>query len=246
MSIKNPFEKSTQPQESEEELKPEKLREKLKNPSYLPNHEDVPKAFETREEWQEFCWDKKKPTYEFLNKEFIDAFSNYLSQRAEELGATEENPVTVLEAGAGNGRLAHFVQQALEKVIPGKTKIIATDSGEWGIKPDFPVEIIKQEKALEKHRPDIVIVSWMPWEEDWTAGFRARDSVKEYLLIGGDCCGDDWETWGASLDDKKEKPYEKDGFAQERLDEISSHQICRTDDIGDYEHSSTVSFRRVQ
>ena len=54
---------------------------------------------------------------------------------------------------------------------------------------------------MKKHSPDIVIFSWMPYQEDSSKDIRKFDSVQEYILIGetdGGCCGDEWETWGHS------------------------------------------------
>lgn len=86
--------------------------------------------------------------------------------------------------------------------------IMASDDGTWGISPIAHVEKQTAEEALaafaEKDAKGmnkyhmIVICSWMPMNEDWTAIFRSH-RVDEYILIG-ECddgqCGDNWETWG--------------------------------------------------
>jgi hypothetical protein len=86
--------------------------------------------------------------------------------------------------------------------------IMASDDGTWGISPIAQVEKQTAEEALaafaEKDANGsniyhmIVICSWMPMNEDWTAVFRSHQ-VDEYILIG-ECddgqCGDNWETWG--------------------------------------------------
>jgi len=258
MSIENPFDKPPVPPQPEKELTPEELREKLRDPSYLPTHEDISRAFKAEglfsREWHDFCFDEENPIFEFLNEEHLSAFGDYLSQRAEALGASEDSPVTILEVGAGNGRLSHFLQQKLEAKLPGKVKVVATDSGEWSLKTAFPVETIGHREALEKYKPKIVVFSWMPYGADFTDDFRAAESVDEYILIGetdGVCCGDEWRTWGQSWSfdeegEEKEKvaPYIADGFERENLEDVSAHQICRTDQPGQYYHSSTTSFKR--
>lgn len=238
-----------------EELTPQEIKEKLKDPTFLPTHADIERAFRREdpysEDWHRYCFDKENPVFEFLNEEFIEAFSDYLSKRAQELGASEDSPVIILEVGAGSGRLTHFLQQKLEAKLPGKVKVVATDSGEWKLKTAFPVEQIGHKEALEKHQPQIVVFSWMPYGEDYTDAFRVAESVQEYILIGetaGGCCGDEWLTWGQSWssDEEEEKvaPHVAEGFSQEHLDEVSQHQICRTDEPGNYYHSGTVSFKR--
>jgi len=242
------------PQQPERELTPEELRERLRDPNFLPTREQITKAFTNWEQWIKFCFDEEKPVYEFLNEEYLNALADYFVGKIQEYGASEERPLVILEIGAGNGRLSHFLQQKLEEKAPGQTKVVATDSGAWTLKSDFPVEQLDHKKAIKKYRPDIVICSWMPYQKDWTKDIRMCDRVKEYILIGetdGGCCGDEWETWGQSWsrdeDDeggKKIPPYEVDGFGREDLDELSGLQVCRTDNPGSYYHSRTVSFKR--
>ena len=38
--------------------------------------------------------------------------------------------------------------------------------------------------ALRVVQPHLVISSWQPMGQDWTADIRASDSVVEYLLVG--------------------------------------------------------------
>lgn len=239
-------------QKPERELTPIELREKLRDQNFLPTHEQITKAFTNREQWGRFCFDKEKPVFEFLNEEYLNALADYFVGKIQEYGASEERPLVILEIGAGNGRLSHFLQQKLEERTPGQTKVIATDSGEGALKSDFPVEQLKHDKAMEKYNPDIVICSWMPYQVDFTRDIRKFSSVKEYILIGETdegCCGDRWETWGWSWDEDDEDegkipPYEADGFVREDLDDLSDLQIGRTDDPGNYHYSRTVSFKR--
>ena len=137
MNEKIPFKEPLSSPETKKELTPGELREKLKDPSFLPTREDIFRVFGMgfeEEGWFEFCFDKKNPVFEFLNEEFIESFSDYLSKRAESLEATKDHPITILEVGAGNGRLSYFLQQKLESKNPGKVKVISTESGEWDIK----------------------------------------------------------------------------------------------------------------
>lgn len=239
-------------QAKSKELTPDKLREKLRDPHFLPTHEQITKAFRSWDEWYQFCFDEERPIFEFFNEEYLNALADYFVGKIQEYGAGRERPLIILEVGAGNGRLSHFLQQKLNERAPDQTKVIATDPGKWRLKRDFPVEQLRHNEALEKYRPDIVIFSWMPYEEDYTEDFRKCASVQEYILIGETdrgCCGDEWKTWGWSWeeDDEGEKrvpPYEADGFERHNLDDLSLLQICRTDEPGRYFHSRTVSFIR--
>lgn len=242
------------PQQPERELTPDELRERLRDPNFLPTREQITKAFRSLSEWKKFCLDKERPIFEFFNEEYLSAFADYFVGKIQEQGASEGRPLVILEIGAGNGKLSHFLQQKLEERAPKQTKVVATDSGAWKLESNFPVEQLKHDEAMEKYSPDIVVFSWMPYREDSSKEIRKFDSVQEYILIGetdGGCCGDEWETWGYSWswdeDDeggKKVPPYEADGFEREDLNDLSDLQICRTDEPGRYYHSWTVSFKR--
>ena len=235
----------------------EELRAKLKDPNYLPKRAEIHEAFGSDNlfsvDWDKFCHDKESPVYELLNQEYIQALSGYIRSRVNELGGTEDKPVVVLEVGAGNGRLTHFLVEALEVDLGDKVKIVATDRKT--IVKTFPVEQIEQAEALKKYNPDIVISSWMPYEVDFTKNFRDTESVNEYILIGepiGGNCGHPWLTWGETQEEETDQspPYAEDGFTMEELDDLSKFQVCRTDrpdQLGEEEsHSSTVSFMRVK
>lgn len=263
MNERKSFEDCLIPNQVERELTSKELREKLRDPSYLPTYEDILCAFKKKgpfsHEWSNFLFNEENPVFELLNKEFIDAFGDYLIQRVENFSVTENEPLTILEVGAGNGRLTYFLQQKFEQKIPGKVKIVATDSGAWELKAFFPVEQLNHKEALEKYQPKIVIFSWMPNEEDYTKDFRVTKSVDEYILIGeadGGCCGHRFETWGLdqTFGNKQKKryksplaPYEVDGFERINVDETTALQISRSDNDlfkKGYHHSETVSFRR--
>ena len=126
---------------------------------------------------------------------------------------------TVLEVGAGNGRLSHFLNRSPGGALAGS--VIATDIfgadgfiGSFGGEPSsanrvgvgagfdggplIATEKISQEAAVEKYAPRVVVCSWMP-EEDWTATWRSHPSVRAYVLIGeadGGQSGRPWPTWG--------------------------------------------------
>lgn len=253
------------------------LRERLEDPKHLPSLKELKTIFEyslnqgNRKDWYDFVGPERhlnretgnyedKPgakwKYEILTQEHIGQLSTYLQQRAEKYGATPQNPLRILEVGAGDGRLTHFLSENLSNTI----RLEATDSGHKKIKPEFPVTIIKGdrgetdglgpiEKAMQEYQPDIVISSWMPINKDWTKTFRDMPSVKEYILIGDpEVCAQPWETWGTDLESnrpKDEAPFAQDGFSATHLKELEKFQVCRTDHVLDDEsHSDTVSFRR--
>lgn len=94
------------------------------------------------------------------------------------------------------------------KYRPTKTPtVVATDNGSWRISQKAEVERLSVDESIQKYangenckqgRQVIVLCSWMPMNEDWSAIFRTG-GVDEYILVG-ECddgqCGDNWETWG--------------------------------------------------
>lgn len=221
------------------EITPESIREKMKDPKFLPSRDEFLKA----------CIDSDtnvysdvqfgelmsvdgpyKHQYEVLTKEFIDIFSEHLSEKIVELYKEKNEPVTVLEVGAGSGRFSYFIKKSLDSKIPGKSNVIATDSGTWGIQSVLPVEILDHRQALEKYKPDIVFASFIPSHgEDWTIDFANAPSVKEYIVVGG------------------HQPLSHVDFDGRHLDDVEQTQICLHDQQLNREYpseSKTVSHQR--
>jgi len=159
------------------------------------------------------AWCEAHETFEFLTKDFVAALVTYLRGRLFRGQGFDQNrgddgPVTILEIGAGTGRLAHFLRGKIAAsrgtALP-RVRVVATDSGGWALKGGGnKTEVEKVEKlgfseALAKYQPQIVLVSWMPMGVDWTKEIRATSSVREYVLVGESddgCCGHNWLTWG--------------------------------------------------
>ncbi len=224
------------------ENSPESIREKMKNPGFLPSRAQILEAFKLegtnhfdRGEWGEFLDGPYRNHYEILTEDFIRALGDYIGKRIFDLGKQKGNqPIIILETGAGNGRLSHFLKNQLLKKVGLNFKIIASDSGTWKIKPDFPVEEIDVEQALRKYNPDIVVSSWETHSShDWTKYYEENQNVKEYVLI--------------------EIPREHSSsrkFSMTHLEDIEEKQICRHDGDIDKPHfvseSKTMSFKREE
>ncbi len=232
----------------------------VNEPDYLPTHAEFEAALtgpDSNELLDHLA--RNFDFYEFLNKEFINALSDYLERRITEIGDEKGYPVKILEICAGNGRLTHFVTRKLNEKLSGKFEMVACDDNSWAnpgiwsktIKRNFPVEKIDHKTAMAKHHPGIVVCSWMPPNTDLTADLRKDPNLDEYLLIGeaSGVCGRDFETWGIG---RGPAPFIQDGFEKTQLSEISRHQICVNDKqdriVGGGLHrernSTTNSFRR--
>lgn len=218
-----------------------------KDPSFLPSLKETEQFFgpgsKGNAAFQEFC--RLHRIYEFLTKEYVEALSEYLIERVKQLLDKQSKPITILEVCAGDGRLSYYLQQLLEKKIPGQFTYVASDSGEWHIKPLFPVLRLDHEQTLQVIQPDIVMCAWMPKGKDLTADFRDCQRVQEYMLIGNPTeCGDPWLTWGEKS--KNIPPYERDGFRMEMFGKEFPKQLCMDSELNSVKrHSWTYSFRRI-
>ncbi len=243
------------------------MLEMIKDLKHLPTHQEVQDALPSYRTLKddignvEEAWVSDKDfanvhevgkAFELLNREFVVALCDHIQKRMNERPRTES--FVILELGAGNGRMAHFVQEELNSRAPNKAKVIAVDDGNWKIEHPFGnVEQMDYKIALEKHKPNMVLIAWMPYEKDWSTDVRAIPSVEEYILMGEPAStGTPWETWGEpdhTWDDEEMEeykneppPFEKDGFEKKDLPTVSSKQIFRRTIVGGY--TGTFSFRR--
>ncbi len=234
-----------------------KLRDQIQDPRVFPSFDQLsshlnslPFGSPEHQEWENLCFDKKEAPFEFWTKEYVEKLADYLRTRVEV--TPSDKPLTVLELGAGSGKLSYGLQERLNEKIPGKVIIIPTDSGEgmerMEITAKHPMEHKSYKEAIKDHsEADIVILSWPPNGEDWTGDIRAAANVKEYVVIGAPDggAGDYWRTWGIAETHTTEKPpYEADGFEKVSLTDVQKFQISREKVITGNDGSLTVSFRR--
>ncbi len=139
--------------------------------------------------WRALC--RVATVYQLWTRESVD----YLARMLVDVGAR-----TVLEVGAGDGRLT---QSLAIRLTPLGVSVVGQDDGSWaamkGVQP--AVCALRQEsipESLAAVAPDTVLVSWMPYNADWSPWFRDSASVERYIFIGEDrygCTGtpDLWE-----------------------------------------------------
>jgi hypothetical protein len=116
--------------------------------------------------------------------------------------STVTEPPSLNRSSRGRKSVRSPQRKAPSSNIP---TIVASDNGTWGVSQKANVEQLSVQEAIDEYTANngdnkqvIVLCSWMPMHEDWSAIFRSGD-VDEYILIG-ECddgqCGDNWETWG--------------------------------------------------
>jgi len=216
--------------------------------------------------------------HEILSFEFIDELSKALLTEQQALltqqqalltlqdETSEGGKFTILELGAGSGVLASHLTRHVDS---DTVTIVACDNFSSGIPTKagcVTVDTCGYEEALDKYKPDVVLVSWMPSGVDFTAAIRKTKEVRQYVLVGevdSSTCGDRWATWGVvpeigckrckgegcercDLGVYEDTAKEWKGWEREELTDVSRLSICRFDCAGGREGgwSKTVRFTR--
>jgi hypothetical protein len=189
--------------------------------------------------------------YEVLTLDYIETLAAKICELRSL--ATDKKQFQVCEVGAGSGALSHHLRRCLERFGETDIDVIATDPGTWNLGQRFAVEPYTNKQALQRFRPDLVLVSWMPAGTDWSASFR-RAGVPYYVIVGeadDGCTGHNWKTWGnrAFCDDDGTTttaaiPYNSDGYRRENLKELAALQLQRYDCAQAPKQSTTVLFTK--
>lgn len=226
-----------------------KIVKRLYSKNYLPSIDEVMySSVFSHDNRHGIDYFRTTKSFELWTQDYILALSNYLLNRVRHLlAATGKSKITILEVGAGNGKLSHYLKEQI-RIIKSDSKIIirATDDYSWIdkdiqvrlnvpsllVKRAYPVEKLSVNEAIIKYNPEIIISSWMPQDVDWSAYFVSHNTVQEYILVGDEygCCGKR-ESWDA-----------KDGFIKRNLrnKHITPIQFGRVPD------STTISYIRTK
>ena len=148
-------------------------------------------------------WADMQMIYQLPNKEFIYEFAHQIKKI---------KPDIILEVGAGKGIICKHLSKILDK------KIILTDSYDWWNYNDADVLKRTYQEAIEEFKPDLIIVSWIPYHENWSKDFRKYPFVKGYIIIGekrggATGCDKDWKT----------------DWKIQNLNNVTKYGICKTD-----------------
>lgn len=222
----------------EKDITPE-LRGKLRDPNYLPTLAEVdsirPYLFDYSEEFGD---------HEILNQEFIEALALHLTDSIVKFIKRSRQTPTIVESGAGTGRLTHLLSKAVDRRLPKNTPRptwIPIDTFEAGLPINFEVTKMSLQDSLAQHKPDIIIASWPVVDVGKAVTEANQTGVKEILLMGEPeiCAGGSHDVW-------QDIP----GFEQNVLTEATRAERGRTDghrymhNPFNYHKSVTTSFMR--
>lgn len=210
------------------------LIEKIKSdPSYLPPYKETTAlTYEQREDVHRSIYD-----HEIWNQEYVAALSNYIIERIGSLPLEARNkPIVILEAGAGTGRLIHFLEKQLQAYFETSSQTlnlqcigVDNHSGYLKIPAVFPIENISYEEAAQLYQPDFVVASWPSCS--WYDG---PDSVQGYIAIGPpEVCN--------MLDfNQQDLVIAIEGFSKRQLTEVEQYQTSKDP------YSMIFAYERVQ
>ena len=105
--------------------------------------------------------------YCFYSRALVEALAGMIASRR------------CLEIGAGDGTLARFLKDQ-------GVGLTATDIHDWSHAVAYPEWVIKQDarEALATYRPEVVICSWPPSQNDFERYVFDTPSVQLYVVIG--------------------------------------------------------------
>lgn len=209
------------------------------------------------EEWYSLFWNYYQPftSLAYLctvtaqsmiyTKELVESTADYLAERHALItdAKAKQAPILFLGARTGKfgallnatGRLPVPVIHAHENPNTNPYLLVIPQDKQHAFKP-APIIRSKNQAALEKYEPAIVLLSDMMMNSDPTVQIRQQGSVREYLYFGVPDSyieGHPWETWGYfKYRERGNHPmpqFMRDGFAKLPLPHLSRWMVHKLD-----------------
>lgn len=179
-----------------------------------------------------------------VNKELVDGVADHLAWRLSTLDpSARKNPILFI--GAKTGRFGHFLNETKKLPVPvvhvhenpntNPYLLLIPRDKQSEFKP-HPVIKMKNQPAIEKYQPSIVLCSDFTAHTDETALIRAQGCVREYLYFGisdSYAEGSAWDTWGnfryRKRDDTSLPTYVQDNWLKMSMSHLSRWMIHKND-----------------
>lgn len=230
----------------------------LENLSRLPleNCDKERQANMSFQEWYNLFWNYYTPfnvnayfnlitaQSHIMNKELVDSVAEYLAWRHDGLDeSAKKNPILFL--GSRTGKFGHFLNETKKIPVPivhvhenpntNPYLLVIPPHKQSEFKPN-PIIKMKNQAAIEKYQPSIVLMSDFNMQQDETHMVRQHGCVREYLYFGMQNTyveGNGWDTWGHP----KFRPrgedaipgYIREGWAKVPLNHLSRWMIHKND-----------------
>ncbi len=169
-----------------------------------------------------------KNVYSIVSQELVDAISYELSVR----GLSD---ASIIEVCAGRGLLSHHLRQK-------GLDIVATDDYSEDMARLESVERFNHKEALEKYRPEVVVVFWPAYSPLIGIDILSFQSVNFFLSVE--------ESWACDNLKGRQPP----GFSSSRLPSVEKSLICYLDTfspgesggpIEEVKYSGAILFQRL-
>ncbi|CBZ30780.1 conserved hypothetical protein [Leishmania mexicana MHOM/GT/2001/U1103] len=209
------------------------------------------------EEWYCLFWNYYQPfnTLAYLcmvtaqsmvyTRELVDSVADYLAERHALITEAKAKSAPILFLGARTGKFGALLNAT--KKLPVQVihthenpnmnpyLMVIPQNKQAEFKPN-PIVKMKNQAALEKYEPSIVLFSDMIMNSDPTAQIRQQGSVREYVYFGvpdSYCEGHAWDTWGYFKYRERGTDhipaYMREGFGKVKLPHLSRWMIHKLD-----------------
>jgi hypothetical protein len=177
-------------------------------------------------------------------KELVESTADYVAWRHSQIdGKEKKNPI--LFTGPRIGKFAQLLNNTKKIPVPivavhekpntNPYLLVIPPEKQAQFKP-APIIQMKNQAALEKYEPSMVLMSDFTMHQDETAMVRAQGCVREYIYFGmadSYAEGNGWDTWGyAKYRAKGEAvlpPFMREGWVKVNLNHISRWMIHKND-----------------
>ncbi|KAG5467347.1 hypothetical protein CUR178_00989 [Leishmania enriettii] len=211
----------------------------------------------TFEEWYCLFWNYYQPfnALAFLcmvtaqsilyTRELVDSVAEYLAERHALITEEKAKNAPILFLGARTGKFGALLNATKRLPVPvihthenpnmNPYLLVIPHSKQADFKPN-PIVKMKNQAALEKYEPSIVLFSDMIMNNDPTAQIRQQGSVREYVYFGvpdSYCEGHAWDTWGYFKYRERGTDhipaYMREGFGKVTLPHLSRWMVHKLD-----------------
>lgn len=209
------------------------------------------------EEWYSLFWNYYQPfsTLAYLcmvtaqsfiyTRELVDSVADYLAERHALITEEKAKNAPILFLGARTGKLGALLNETKKIPVPiihthenpnmNPYLMVIPQHKQAEFKPN-PIIKMKNQAALEKYEPSIVLFSDMIMNSDPTAQIRQQGSVREYVYFGvpdSYCEGHAWDTWGYFKYRERGTDhipaYMREGFGKVTLPHLSRWMVHKLD-----------------
>lgn len=210
------------------------------------------------EEWYSLFWNYYQPfhTLAYLcmvtaqsmiySKELVESLADHLAERHALIEDAKAKKAPILFLGPRTGKFGALLNATGKVPVPvihahenpnmNPYLLIIPQNKQADFAPN-PILKLKNQAALEKYEPSIVLVTDMLSNVDPTAQIRQQGSVREYIHVGipdSYVEGHAWDTWGYYKYRERGTdhipPFMHDGFMKLSLPHLSRWVIHKVDD----------------